>query len=50
MHYIKYVTSSGATGVALVPAKPGRSRPSWSDCAKVIPGFFRGEYLARKEA
>lgn len=44
-HYIRYVKYGGETGIAVVPAKPGRRRPSWGDAGRVIPGFFRGEYI-----
>lgn len=31
------------TGIARVPSE--RPRPSWAECARMIPGYITGEYL-----
>ncbi|MGW7445012.1 hypothetical protein [Kitasatospora sp. NPDC054795] len=46
IHLVAYLarTSDGAEhGVARVPS--GRGRPSWHECAAVVPGFLTGQYL-----
>jgi hypothetical protein len=46
LHKVIYTarTADGGTnkGVATVPSE--RNRPSWRECALVIPGFLRGTY------
>ncbi|MFJ7250145.1 hypothetical protein ACIQWA_36675 [Kitasatospora sp. NPDC098652] len=46
IHLVVYLarTSEGEEqGVARVPS--GRGRPSWHECAAVVPGFLIGRYL-----
>ncbi|WP_380286564.1 hypothetical protein [Kitasatospora purpeofusca] len=45
-HLIAYLARTGADveqGVARVPSQ--RGRPSWHECAAVVPGFLIGQYL-----
>ncbi|MEU9044551.1 MULTISPECIES: hypothetical protein [unclassified Kitasatospora] len=48
IHLVAYLarTSDGdgaEQSVARVPS--GRARPSWHECADVVPGFLIGQYL-----
>lgn len=42
-HVVAYWSKNGEAGVALVPS--ARTRPSWSECAKAIPGFVTARAL-----
>ncbi|MFE2175834.1 hypothetical protein [Kitasatospora sp. NPDC059462] len=45
-HLIAYLARTGASveqGVARVPSQ--RGRPSWHECADVVPGYLIGQYL-----
>ncbi|MET8704359.1 hypothetical protein ABZW10_36720 [Kitasatospora sp. NPDC004723] len=45
-HLIAYLARTGAgveQGVARVPSQ--RGRPSWHECAAVVPGYLIGQYL-----
>ncbi|MFB7672912.1 hypothetical protein ACFC26_16040 [Kitasatospora purpeofusca] len=43
IHLVAYTTTAGSKGVARVPSD--RSRPSWAEVAKAIPGYRTGTYL-----
>ncbi|MFF2123481.1 hypothetical protein ACFVXH_39755 [Kitasatospora sp. NPDC058184] len=49
-HLVAYLarTRDGAEhGVARVPSEQGR--PSWHECAAVVPGYLIGQYLGAAE-
>lgn len=44
--YTAVVDGATVQGVAQVPVPGNRTRPSWSDCARAVPGFVTGADMA----
>jgi hypothetical protein len=43
IYYTARANGVTTNGVAIVPTT--RTRPSWADCARAIPGFITGEVI-----
>ena len=46
IHLVEYLSRSTGTAVSgIARVRTDRNRPSWSECADVIPGFVTGTHL-----